>query len=168
MKIGIISDTHDRIKEIKKAIRILEKEKIELLIHCGDIVSPFTLYYFRKLKCPMKFLFGNNVGDINLHFKFAKEFDLNIEFSNFFFLNINSKKIAVYHGDVKEITEALIKCGNYNCVFAGHDHIARIEKYEKVLFINPGSFVREYREEMKKASLAIYNSKKDKAKLIYF
>lgn len=43
MKIGIISDTHDQVEKIKKAISIFNKEKVFLVYHLGDFCSPFSL-----------------------------------------------------------------------------------------------------------------------------
>jgi putative phosphoesterase len=167
MKIGIISDTHDQIERIKKTVKILNKEDVKLVVHCGDIVSPFVLQFFKDLNCPIKFLFGNNTGDIVLHLEFSKKFGLkDSEFKNFYSLEIDDKKIAAYHGDVPEIIKALIECGNYDCVFIGHDHMARIEKHGNVLVVNPGTLVDKHKEGMKPPSIAVYDSKRHEAKII--
>ena len=69
MKIGIISDTHDHVERIKKTIEILNKEKISMAYHLGDICSPFVLPLFKNLECDIKIVFGNNDADI---FKIVK------------------------------------------------------------------------------------------------
>ncbi len=167
MKIGIISDTHDQIGRVKKAVEVFSREQVEMVVHCGDIVSPFMLRYFKDLKCSIKFLFGNNTGDILLHLKYAKEFGLpDHEFGTFFSLERAGKKIAVYHGDHQEITAALIKCGDFDCVFTGHDHLPRIEKVKKVLWVNPGSLVDRHKEGMGHPSVAVYDSNSHTAKTI--
>lgn len=167
MKIGIISDTHDQITRIIKAIEIFKREGIDLLIHCGDLVAPFTLSYFKEIACPIKFIFGNNSGDIALHLQVAKKLELNAEFANFFSLEIDGRKIAVYHGDIPEITIALIECGRFDCVFSGHDHVAKIERYGKVLFVNPGTLAEKHKEEIKGPSIAIYDTETHEAKLLF-
>ena len=63
MKIGIIADTHDNLPQIKKAVEIFNREKIELVLHAGDFVSPFTFLEFKNLNCSLKGVFGNNDGD---------------------------------------------------------------------------------------------------------
>ena len=167
MKIGVISDTHDQIARVKKAIDIFNQEKVEIVIHCGDIVSPFTLQFYKKLNCPIKFLLGNNTGDILLHLKYAKNFGLrDYEFGTFFSLNLGGKKVAAYHGDNEEITGALIKCGDYDCVFSGHNHISRIEKIGKVISVNPGRLLDNYKEGANPPSIAVYDSNTHDAKLI--
>jgi uncharacterized protein len=167
MKIGIISDTHDQILRVKKAVETFNKEKVELVLHCGDIVSPFTLQFFKELKCPIKFLLGNNTGDIRYHIIHAKNFGLkDYEFGTFFSIEAKGKKIAVYHGEDKEITQALIKCGDYDCVFCGHDHVSRIEKTGKVLFVNPGTLMDKHKDGMNLPSIAIYDSSVHTARII--
>jgi len=68
MLVGIISDTHDNLPALKKAIQIFKENKIEMLIHCGDWVSPFVFEFFdvemESLKIPVKTVVGNNPGDI--------------------------------------------------------------------------------------------------------
>ena len=167
MKIGIVSDTHDQIGRVKKAVEIFNREQVEMVVHCGDIVSPFMLRYFKDLKCSIKFLFGNNTGDIYLHLKYAKEFGLpDHEFDTFFSLELDGRKIAVYHGEHHEITAALIKCGDYDCVFTGHNHLARIEQTGKVLFVNPGTLVDQHKPGMNSPSIAVYDAITHTAKII--
>lgn len=163
MKIGILTDTHDQIKLIEKAVSYFNQQKVDLVIHCGDLIAPYTLKMYLPLKCPIKFLFGNNTGDIFLHFNFAKKYGLtNFEFNTFYALNLDGKKIAVYHGDNKEITDALIKCGDYDCVFSGHDHNARILNFGKVLFVNAGTLVESFGEP----TIAMYDTQINQANLV--
>ena len=63
MKIGIISDTHDRIRIIGQAIAFFNKENTELVLHAGDFISPFSAERFSGLYCPVVGVFGNNDGD---------------------------------------------------------------------------------------------------------
>ncbi len=166
MKIGIISDTHDQTLRVKKAVKIFNKEMVGMVIHCGDIVAPFTLQFYKELKCPIKFLFGNNTGDVRLHLTYAKNWLQNYEFGTFFSIETEGKRIAAYHGDNKEITKALIKCGDYDCVFSGHDHISRIEKTGKVLHVNPGTLTDKHKEGMNPPSIAVYDSATHTARII--
>lgn len=47
MKIGILSDTHDDIDNVKEAIYRFREQKVELIIHAGDFVSRALLNEFR-------------------------------------------------------------------------------------------------------------------------
>ena len=48
--IGIISDTHDNIYMIDKAVEELNKRQVRLVLHAGDYISPFTVQHFKALK----------------------------------------------------------------------------------------------------------------------
>ena len=63
MKIGIISDSHDHRDNIIKAVKYFNDENVGMVIHAGDIVSPFTEKEFKKLESKMKAVFGNNDGE---------------------------------------------------------------------------------------------------------
>jgi putative phosphoesterase len=63
MLIGIISDTHDNMPQIKKAVDLLNESKVEHVIHAGDFTSPFTFSILKDLKCGFTGIFGNNDGD---------------------------------------------------------------------------------------------------------
>ncbi|MBE0515774.1 MAG: metallophosphoesterase family protein [Methanophagales archaeon] len=59
MKVGIVADTHDNLDAIRRAVEIFNDEGIELLIHAGDFVAPFTEQSFRMLNAPLVGIFGN-------------------------------------------------------------------------------------------------------------
>ena len=43
MIIAVMSDSHDHIWNIRKALKIIESKGGEAIIHCGDFVAPFML-----------------------------------------------------------------------------------------------------------------------------
>ncbi len=63
MKIGLISDTHDNLSMVEKAIAKLNAEKVELVLHAGDSTSPVVIPKFKALNCRLVGVFGNNDGD---------------------------------------------------------------------------------------------------------
>lgn len=63
MKIGIISDTHDNLDAIDRTIETLNSYKIDLVIHAGDVISPFAARRFKELKSPLRVVYGNNDGE---------------------------------------------------------------------------------------------------------
>ena len=60
MLIGVVSDTHNNIKNIKKIIDLFNEAQVELVIHTGDISKAETLKVFSSLNCPLTGVFGNN------------------------------------------------------------------------------------------------------------
>lgn len=175
MILGVISDTHDHLVGLHKAIKIFKERKIEMLIHCGDWVSPFTLEVFDKemkdLPIPVKSVVGNNPGDIKRTLVSNYKMQNPIEWPKTVTLEfeIDGKKAIVYHGDDYALLGALIDCQKYDIVLTGHTHAPRNEVIGKTLVLNPGSTC--YACEGKiidKASVAIYDSQSSKAEIIYF
>lgn len=167
MKIGVISDTHDQRDNVLKSVEILNKEQVELVIHCGDWVSPFTLPWYKQLNCRIKSIFGNNDGDKFRHIEVVKKFNLDITHEEgFLSLEIDNRKVCAYHGEYQEIVDALVKCGNYDTVFRGHNHIKSMETIGKTLSLNPGTLMLKTRPGVEGASFAIYDTKTNSARLI--
>ncbi|MCX7661894.1 MAG: metallophosphoesterase family protein [Candidatus Omnitrophica bacterium] len=63
MRLGIISDTHDNLKKIDKAIKLFNRKKTDYVLHGGDFVAPFSVLRFKNLNCPWEGVFGNNDGE---------------------------------------------------------------------------------------------------------
>ena len=134
MKIGIISDTHDNLPWIKKAVEIFNREKVELVLHAGDFVSPFTFLEFKNLNCPLKGVFGNNDGDkLYLQEKFKGIGELYPAPYN---VKINNKNIIMMHKE--KLIDALVESQKYDVVIYGHTHHIDLRKIGKTLIVNPG------------------------------
>ena len=63
MKIGILSDTHNNIDKINKAVEFFNLRQVEFVLHAGDFSFPESARYFSKLKVPFLAIFGNNDFD---------------------------------------------------------------------------------------------------------
>jgi hypothetical protein len=57
MRVGIVSDTHDRAANVTTAVAMLRQQGVELLLHCGDITTVETVLLFAGLQA--HFVFGN-------------------------------------------------------------------------------------------------------------
>ena len=63
MRIGILSDSHDHVWNLRIALHALDEEA-DLLIHCGDLCSPFIVPLLaRHFDGPIHAVFGNNDAD---------------------------------------------------------------------------------------------------------
>lgn len=134
--IGLISDTHEQIEEVKKAVDIFKEKKVDFVIHAGDIISAGTLKLYSGLN--MKFIFGNNDGDKNKLNEIAKKYGFEpiTETKEFTY---KKKKFFVYHGTDSTILDDAIKNQEYDYIITGHTHIAKDEKIGNTRVINPGS-----------------------------
>ena len=138
MIIGLISDTHDNLTLVEKAVNKINEEKAELVLHAGDYTSPFTIAKFKALDCKLIGVFGNNDGDHELLKKRFNETQ-NCEIHGMFAeVNANGFKIALHHGEETELQNALVNCGGFDCVISGHTHIPVNKTKDNTLVVCPG------------------------------
>lgn len=134
--LGILSDSHDNIVTIRKAIEVFNERQVAQVVHAGDIVSPFTVRLFKHLKCPMHFTLGNNDGDPNT---LAKFFDGIGKFHGYVAdIQLHNKRIGITHGHLPHLKELLVENGKFDVVITGHTH-QKVEDHKgSTLLINPG------------------------------
>ncbi len=134
MLIGIITDSHENMDNIKKAVTLFNEKKVELVLHCGDIISPITARHFKELKSKMKLVFGNNDGEkvflINTFKEFGTFHEPGYEFEQ------DGKKFIMMHEPIG--IDALAESGKYNYILYGHTHKQDIRKIGKSTIINVG------------------------------
>ena len=139
MKFGIISDSHDSIPNLKRAIDILSQKEVDVLFHCGDLISPFMIPVLSEFKRETHLILGNNRGDIYLMGEHLKKFPWIKFHGEQAFLEIAGYKIAMVH--YPKIAYALAKTKEYDFVFCGHTHVYEVKEIEGVLVINPGEIL---------------------------
>jgi putative phosphoesterase len=137
MKVGIISDTHDRLPLIENAVERLNEKAVGLVLHMGDYISAFAVQRLKPLKAHLVGVFGNNDGDKELLKKRFAELDAEIR-GRFAEIEIDGLKIAMLHGEDEELLHSLINTGGYDVIVHGHTHEATIYKQGRTLVINPG------------------------------
>ena len=138
MLIGAISDSHDNLPQIEKAIRILNDQKVGLVLHAGDYIAGFVIPKFKQLNCPLIGVFGNNDGDHELLEKrFSETGNCTIR-DRFTQLTIEGYRIALLHGHETELLNSIIDSGYFDAVIHGHSHNKGVERKGKTLIINPG------------------------------
>ena len=59
-------------------------------------------------------------------------------------LEFDGKKIAITH--YPKYANALVRTGDYNAVFYGHNHTAKSENIESCLLANPGEILGAFEE----------------------
>jgi len=65
MKVGVISDTHDRLPAFRRAITMFERLKVQAVFHAGDCGAPFAAKPIAPdvLTVPLYCVYGNNDGE---------------------------------------------------------------------------------------------------------
>ena len=129
MKIGVVSDTHNNLKNIEIIINLFNDQKVPLVIHTGDISNAKSLQLFSKLKSELIGVYGNN--DRNEHG--LKEVALE---NNFQFqeppkrLSLLDREIVVFH-EPDSINHFLLENN-------GHTHRYENTTKNGILYFNPG------------------------------
>ncbi len=169
MKIAIISDTHDNIPNLEKALSWINSQKISLIIHCGDLCAPsiLTEVLVPKFSGQIHLIYGN-VGDRELLEEKVKEFK-NVKFyGDKGEIKIDKKSIAFVHKP--EEAKRIGKIGKYDLIFYGHTHKPWEEnfkfqisnsKFKIVRLVNPGNLAGMFY----KATFAVYDTTTDKLEL---
>ena len=137
MKIGILSDTHNNIDNLKRALAIFRREGIELLIHCGDLASPatavhlggFTLIYVHGNMDRNPLAIRQTLFDLNPSSMAANQFSGEL---------IPGIRVAATHGHIPGKIESFIESGCHY-IFHGHTHRRRDEIIGSSRIINPGA-----------------------------
>jgi putative phosphoesterase len=109
---------------------------VELVIHAGDYSSPPAIKALEGLN--LAGVFGNNDGEkLGIAKTFAKvggRFE-----GDFLKIDTGEGAIAVYHGTIPDIKEALGHCGMYRAVISGHTHKIENRLEGRTRMLNPGS-----------------------------
>lgn len=141
-KIAIISDTHDQIVNLRAAVNYCNEEKIDLLIHCGDLISPFMLKELAGFTGVAHLIYGNNIGDQHLiSSRCQNDYPTIIHHGVLGTLNFNGLHIAFVH--YPELAMGLAMQSTYDIVCCGHNHRYGVEYYGHTLLINPGHMLGE-------------------------
>ncbi len=165
--IGILSDTHDQVHYLDRVITFFNQQHVTHIIHCGDWISPFTLQYYTQLTAPIYGVFGNNDGDKFLHTRVAQQLNLALTIEDqVLTLEAFERRLVVYHGTSPQIVDAFVKCGDYDAVFYGHNHSAKVETVGKVLAMNPGTLMDYTFETVQGASIGLYDPQANSGQII--
>lgn len=161
MKLAIISDSHDNLPNLEKFLAWVNINKIEMIIHCGDLAAPSVIKkeLAPKFSGPIHFIHGN-VADRELNEKVAGEFKNVTSHGDEGRLEIDGKKIAFCH--YPKQAEDLAQTGRYDLVFYGHDHKPWEKYIGQTRLLNPGTLAGMFN----KATFAVYDAKTGKAELI--
>jgi putative phosphoesterase len=139
MRIAILSDSHDNVWKLEKAMNHLAM--VDVILHCGNLISPFMLNKFIEgiKNKPIHLIWGNNDGDKRMLSEIAlnsTNITIHGDFADFV---IDKYKIAIVH--YPNIAHALAETNKYDLVCYGHDHIAYESVLGKTLLINPGELM---------------------------
>ena len=135
MKIGLLSDTHDRIPAIASLLRYMQGHGVNLVLHAGDFCAPFALRPFVELNMPVIGIFGRNDGDREGLRAYAQQ-GMGIElFESPHSLELGGARILMVH-DIGDVSDRSI--GVHSIVIHGFTHREEMKSRGETLIVNPG------------------------------
>jgi putative phosphoesterase len=139
MRVGVVSDSHGEIENLRKAGRwLIDKQNVEVIVHLGDNYDDaYTLENLDVQLIKVPGVFSN----------YYKRKDI----PNRIIETFNDIKVLITHtecchendipGDLKP--EELVSKKGVDVILYGHSHIPRIEQKHSILYINPGHLKTE-------------------------
>ena len=156
-RIGIISDTHDNVEKIDKAITYFNQMEMDLVIHAGDIISPFVAGKFNSLKMDFLAIYGNNDGD-KMGLRNVLKYKI---FEEPHIFKISGIKFIITHRE--KMVEAILKSKDYDVIIYGHTHKPDIRIDSETIVINPGEACGYISG---KSTIAVLNLEKREAEIV--
>ena len=136
MKIGVVSDTHDRLPTFRRALATSQRLGVDAIFHAGDYVAPFAakLIAPASLATPTYCIYGNNDGEragLKKILPTLVDGPLRVELDT----PAGKRIIAMHHFvdwfEPGDLTGA-------DVVISGHNHVASVEERGGQMFLNPG------------------------------
>lgn len=138
MRLGILSDTHDRVERTRAAVGLLVEAGAEALFHCGDITIPEVVYELAPL--PSHFVFGNCDDDLDVLREAMKTIGGTcLERGGL--VELDGHRLAMTHGDSSHEL-ARLEAHRPDYLFSGHTHAALDIRRGPTRYINPGALHR--------------------------
>src|SRR5258708_4091378 len=139
MKIAVLSDTHNQIDRVRRALDLLRPHHVSMVLHCGDIEDPPVVELFGGREA--HFVFGNCDWNKDALAEKMEEVGGTLH-ENFGHLEVDGKQIAFVHGDKTRLLEELEQAGCYDYLFHGHTHVRKDQRMGPTRVINPGALQR--------------------------
>lgn len=143
MKIGIVSDSHDRADALANAVRDAAAQGASAILHCGDLIGAHTLQLAMGAGLPLHLIHGNNLGDaVALHNLSRASGGLMQYHGADARVELGGQRIFVVH--YPEYGYAMACTADWDLVCCGHSHRAGIERVANVKggttwLVNPGT-----------------------------
>jgi putative phosphoesterase len=139
MRIGVVSDTHDRSEAVAEAVRLLLDHQVELVLHCGDIESVETVRLFKPI--PTHFVWGNWDKD-RAKLAAAVKAIGGTHHDSFGAIELAGKRIAWVHSHERHQFRQLEHSDFFDYLFYGHTHVREQHRTGRTLVANPGALFR--------------------------
>ncbi|NLZ04151.1 MAG: YfcE family phosphodiesterase [Phycisphaerae bacterium] len=137
MRIGIISDTHDNHRNVRRAIEIYNEQAVEYVLHAGDMTGSSTASLFAELRGSRFVAVMGNCDADRLSLRSAIEGFAGEAHESHFDGAIDGR--AVYMAHIPHVVKHAIDSQAYDLVVYGHTHRQAIHRVGRTLIVNPGA-----------------------------
>jgi len=134
MRIGVVSDTHNHLRNVERIVELFHAADVAHVIHTGDITQPKTLAAFSALRVPLCGVYGNNDLEREGLERAAHQYGMTWRDPPLQ-LVLGSRRIVVVH-DPRDLGR--LPLNSYDVALHGHIHRRVIERSEGRLVFNPG------------------------------
>ncbi len=159
LRIIVVSDSHDNLFAVDEFLKSLGSIKPDLLIHLGDIVSPFTLKRFLDVGVRFTGVFGNNDGDrVKLKEMCSDLYEQPV------ITSIDGIHFVLFHGfgtpeTTLRVVESLARSMPSGIVLYGHTHKWDLRMVGGAVIANPGALSGYLSEVMSYLSMSLSGGK---------
>jgi putative phosphoesterase len=136
MLIGVFSDVHDNLRNLRAAMKTFKDRGIDQLVFCGDFCSPIPAREMATFGGLIHCVFGNGDGDPFSITRISEEHPNLKLYGQHAEIEVSGHKFAVTHYPL--YGRALARTGDYRAVFSGHTHVLHEERFGGCLWLNPG------------------------------
>jgi putative phosphoesterase len=135
MRVGLISDTHDRLPAIAELVTQMQAAGVGMVLHAGDYCSPFSLKPFEEAHVSLAGVFGHNDGDTQgLVSRAQSGFGAEI-FESPHSFEIGGRRVLLIH-DIADVQKRSVT--SHDIVIQGNTHQQEMKTRGETLIINPG------------------------------
>jgi uncharacterized protein len=135
VRIGIMSDTHDRVPAIADLLDRFASKGIAMVMHAGDYCSPFSLAGFHQRGMALLGVFGRNDGDRETLSAYAARGMGTEIYESPHSFEVGGKRVLLVH-DIAEVSSRSIE--SHDFVIHGSSHLQSQKKIGTTVVINPG------------------------------
>lgn len=135
MRVGVLSDSHDRVPAIAEFARLFREAGVGMVLHAGDHCSPFSLAPLLAADLPFAGVFGRNDGDHQgLLAEASKGMGTEL-YDSPHSVDVAGVRLLVIH-DLSDVAERSVDA--HAVVIHGCSHIRQSRTAGSTLLLNPG------------------------------
>ena len=136
MRLGVLSDTHDQLTRVRRAVHLLRAAGAEALVHCGDLTGPEVVAACAELPC--YFAFGNHDADVVAELRQAIDRAGGVCLGWGGEVTLAGKRVAVTHGHMRSDVRRVMGA-RPDYLLSGHSHVRRDWREGATRRLNPGA-----------------------------